>query len=439
MIEKGEWTGEIEQTTKDGRHLVVEMHWSLVRDDKGQPKAVLAINTDVTGRKRIEQQFLRAQRMESIGTLAGGIAHDLNNVLAPILMSIELLKLDETRSDKLDILATIESSAQRGADMVRQVLSFARGVEGRQIRLQPAHLVREVAKIANETFLKGIRVVTRIAEDLWTLQGDPTQLHQVLLNLSVNARDAMPEGGTLTLCADNLELEAPYAASLGPDIRPGRHVRLSVQDTGTGMPPEVLERIFDPFFSTKEPGKGTGLGLSTAQAIVRSHGGLLRVRSEPGEGTRFDLYLPALEGIEAEPPAPARQLPRGSGQTVLIVDDEEWVRQIARQTLQTFGYRVLLAADGAEATAIFAARHKEIDVVLTDMMMPVMDGAAAIQVLRRIAPGARILASSGLHVEAMKARAKRAGVRHFIPKPYTTETLLQALHAVLSEPAAAHG
>jgi PAS domain S-box-containing protein len=435
MIERGEWSGEIEQVTKDGRHLVVEGHWSLVRDDRGQPKSVLAINTDVTERKRIEQQFLRAQRMESIGTLAGGIAHDLNNVLAPILMSIELLKLDETRPDKLDILATVESSAQHGADMVRQVLSFARGVEGRQIRLQPAHLVREVAKIANETFLKSIRVVSRIAEDLWPIQGDPTQLHQVLLNLCVNARDAMPEGGSLTLSADNLELDAPYAASLGPDIRPGRHVRLRVEDTGSGMPPEVLERIFDPFFTTKEPGKGTGLGLSTAQAIVRSHGGLLRVQSEAGEGTRFDLYLPALEGGEAAPPPPARQLPRGRGQTVLVVDDENSVRQIASQTLKTFGYHVLLAADGAEATAIFAARHRDIDVVLTDMMMPVMDGAAAIQVLLRIAPGARIIASSGLHVEAMKARAERAGVRHFIPKPYTAETLLQALHEALADPA----
>mgnify|MGYP001627189922 CR=1 FL=1 len=435
----GDWTGELEQVTKDGKRLTVEVHWSLVRDDRGQPKSVLAINTDVTERKRIEQQFLRAQRMESIGTLAGGIAHDLNNVLAPILMSIELLKLDESRADKLDILATIESSAQRGADMVRQVLSFARGVEGRQIRLQPAHLVREVAKIANETFLKSIRIVTHIAEGLWAIQGDPTQLHQVLLNLCVNARDAMPEGGSLTLSANNLELDGPYAASLGPDIRPGRHVRLRVEDTGTGMPPEVLERIFDPFFTTKEPGKGTGLGLSTAQAIVRSHGGLLRARSEAGEGTQFDLYLPALESAEVESLPPARQLPHGSGQTVLVVDDEDSVRQIARQTLQTFGYRVLLAADGAEATAVFAARHREIDVVLTDMMMPVMDGAAAIQVLLRIAPGARILASSGLHVEAMKARAERAGVRHFIPKPYTTETLLQALHEVLSDSGTSQG
>ena len=436
MMERGEWSGELHQVTKGGRHLIVEAHWSLVRNDRGQPKSVLAINTDVTERKRIEQQFLRSQRMESIGTLAGGIAHDLNNVLAPILMSIELLKLDETRADKLDILATVESSAQRGADMVRQVLSFARGVEGRQIRLQPAHLLREVAKITNETFFKSIRIVTRIAEDLWTIQGDPTQLHQVLLNLCVNARDAMPDGGTLTISANNVALDEAEAASLGPDLQPGCHVHLCIEDTGTGIPPELLERIFDPFFTTKEPGKGTGLGLSTALAIVRSHRGLLRPQSTPGEGTRFDLYLPALEGSEAESPPPLHELPRGSGQTILVVDDESSVRQIARQTLEAFGYRVVLAADGAEATAIFAVRHREIDAVLTDMMMPVMDGATAIQVLLRIQPGARILASSGLHVDAMKARAERAGVRRFIPKPYTAETLLKALHEVLTEPTA---
>ncbi|MDI1314527.1 PAS domain S-box protein, partial [Prosthecobacter sp.] len=429
----GEWQGELQQCTKAGALVAVEARWTLVRDDQGEPQSILAINTDITERKKLEQQFLRAQRMESIGTLAGGIAHDLNNVLAPIMMSIELLKIQEKDPRRLSVLNTIETSSKRGADMVKQVLSFARGVESQQLEVQAGHLLTEIEKLANETFLKNIQVRSIIPPDLWIVRGDPTQLHQVLLNLCVNARDAMPYGGTLSLAASNLMLDEHYAG-MNIEAKPGPHVRIVVEDTGTGMPPEVIERIFEPFFTTKELGKGTGLGLSTTIAIIKSHGGFLRVYSEVGVGTRFHVYLPA----QTEPGAANMghlevELPGGQGQLILVIDDEASIRQITQQTLEAFGYRVVLASDGAEAAAIYGVRRHEIAAVLTDMMMPVMDGPATIQVLMRMNPQVRIIAASGLNANGMVAKAVNVGVKHFIPKPYTAETLLKTLHTLLNE------
>jgi PAS domain S-box-containing protein len=433
LMAEGEWIGEVQQFNKGGKSLTVEARLSLVRDEQGNPKAVLAINTDVTERKKIEAQYLRAQRMESIGTLAGGIAHDLNNVLAPIMMSIELLKMQEQNPMRLNVLTTIEGSAKRGADMVKQVLSFARGVEGQQLQLQVGHLLHEIKKIANETFLKNIQVSCDVPAELWVVKGDPTQLHQVLLNLCVNARDAMPDGGRITLTAKNLMIDEQYAG-MNIEAKPGPHVCIQVEDNGTGMPPEVTERIFEPFFTTKELGKGTGLGLSTTIAIIKSHGGFVRVYSEVGMGTRFHIYLPAqTEPGVVGPEAAEPDLPRGNGELVLVIDDEAAVRQITRQTLEAFGYRVLLASDGVEATTIYATRQQEIDVVLTDMMMPLMDGPTTIMVLLRMKPELRIIAASGLNANGMVAKATSAGVKHFIPKPYTAETLLKTIREVLTE------
>ena len=402
-----------------------------VRDSRGTVLRIVGTAEDITESKQVEAQLLRSQRMESIGTLAGGIAHDLNNVLAPIMMSIELLKLQEKDARRLNILSTIEGSAKRGADMVQQVLSFARGVEGKQVTVQAGHLLREIEKIANETFLKSIQVRCSIQPGLWVVQGDPTQLHQVLLNLCVNARDAMPAGGILRLAVSNVVLDEQCSA-ISAESKPGSYVLIEVEDSGTGMPPEVLERIFEPFFTTKELGKGTGLGLSTTLAIIKGHHGFLRVQSEMGQGTKFQVYLPAdgSQNDQAIQP-PEAVLPRGNGELVLVVDDEVTVRQIIKQTLEAFGYRVLVAADGVEASSLFTAHQSEIAVVLTDMMMPVMDGLATIQVLMRMNPHVRIIAASGLGVKDMVAKATRAGVKHFIPKPYSAETLLQTLAQVL--------
>ena len=420
---------EKEYFRKDGTRVPVLIGAATFEDsvDEG-----VCFVVDLTERKKLEEQFFRAQRMESIGTLAGGIAHDLNNSLGPILLSIDLLKMKFTDSGSQELIDTIRTSAQHGADMVSQVLSFARGIEGRKMEVQLRHVVAEIEKIVNETFLKHVQIRTSIPNGLWPVLGDPTQIHQVLLNLSVNARDAMPRGGTLTISAENVTLDAHYAA-MNPDAKPGPHVLIQIEDSGAGIPPAVIEKIFVPFFTTKKIGEGTGLGLSTSLAIVKSHGGFIRVYSEPDKGTKFHIHLPAkTNGASAVIPEPAAAKPRGNGELILVVDDEPSVRQITRHTLEAYGYQVILARDGAEAVACYAARRAEIAVVLTDITMPVMDGPASIQVLRKMNPAVRIIGTSGLSANGPIAQAADLHVKHFLPKPYTSETLLTALKEILT-------
>ncbi len=434
LIAEGQWEGELTKRTKDGRELTVLARWTLVRDDLGNPKSILAINTDITERKKLEQQFLRAQRIESIGTLAGGIAHDLNNLLAPITMGVELLRHYQQDARARPIVDTIERSAKRGADLVKQVLSFARGAEGERVSIQVPHLFREIASIVENTFPKNIRFETAVSDGLWPIMGDPTQMSQILLNLAVNARDAMPNGGTLTISAENVEMDKQYAA-MNQSAGVGRYVVIAVTDSGTGIPRDVVDRIFDPFFTTKEVGKGTGLGLSTVLGIVRSNGGFINVYSEPGKGSIFKIHLPAI-AIANDPetsPAETRQLPRGNGELVLVVDDEASILNITKQTLEAFGYEVATAEDGAQAIALFAVKRAQVRLVLTDMMMPVMDGPALIAAMLRIDPDVRIIAASGLNANGKVAKAANLGVKHFLPKPYSAETLLSAIDRVLNE------
>ncbi len=429
-VERGEWAGELQQVTKAGVALTVECHWTLVRDEAGNPRSVFAINTDITEKKRIEHQLLRNQRLESIGTLAGGIAHDLNNVLSPIIMASELLDLEERDARKRALLASIGSSARRAADMVGQVLAFARGMDGNRVPVDPGRIVGDVEKIARDTFPKNIVIRVSADSDLRPVVGDATQIHQVLLNLCVNARDAMPEGGDLTLTVANVEIDAGTAA-MHPGARPGPHVCIEVKDTGTGMSPATLEKIFDPFFTTKEVGKGTGLGLPTSLAIAKGHGGFLRVDSEVGHGTRFTVCLPAGDTTAAGEEAVAVDIPRGRGETVLVVDDEASIRGLVRKILEDFGYRAIPAADGAEAIALYRERAGEIAVVITDMMMPVLDGVSTIRGLREVNPRVRIIAASGIAADGRIARAEALGVRHFLPKPFSATTLLRVVRDAL--------
>jgi PAS domain S-box-containing protein len=429
LIEKGEWQGELYQVTKDDKEVIVESRWTLVRDEAEQPKSILVVNTDITEKKQLEAQFLRVQRMESIGTLAGGIAHDLNNVLAPILMAVQLLALKFNDERSQQWLGILEMNAKRGADLVKQVVSFARGMEGDRTPVQVKHLISEIKQIAKQTFPKSIEVYTDVWSELWAVCGDTTQLHQVLMNLCVNARDAMPDGGTLSISAKNVFIDENYAR-MNIDATIGSYIAIAVSDTGTGIRPEALERIFEPFFTTKELGQGTGLGLSTVLGIVRSHGGFVHVYSELGRGTEFKVYLPALEETQTLQ-VEDFQLSMGHGELILVVDDEVAIRTITQTSLETYGYKVLTASDGIEAIAVYAQHKEEINLVLMDMMMPQMDGLTTIRTLRKIEPHVKIIAVSGLASNDKFAQVATLGVNTFLSKPYSAEELLNTIDEVL--------
>ncbi|CAN5241487.1 hypothetical protein BH09GEM1_BH09GEM1_12480 [soil metagenome] len=423
---------EMEFARKDGTRVPVLVGATTFEDN---PREGVAFVLDLTERKKLEQQFFRAQRMESIGTLAGGIAHDLNNVLAPIVMALDILRAELTRPDHLAMVRTMHVSALRGAELVQQVLSFARGVESQQITVNPIHIMRELLKVLRETLPKSIVVRFSPPSDLWTVNGDPSQMHQVFMNLCVNARDAMPNGGKLIVSMENMTLDDTYA-SMSLDAHAGDYVLVQVTDTGVGVPAAIRDRIFEPFFTTKAVGKGTGLGLSTCLAIVKSHGGFINVYSELGHGATFRVYLPAnsRERVSDLVDAERTTTVLGNGVMVLVVDDEPAIRTIVRTTLERFGYRVLVASNGAEAVALYAQHRSEISVVLTDMAMPVMDGPSTIVALKSINAAVKIIASSGHSSNASVAMAVDAGVLDFVPKPYSAETLLTTLAKVLREP-----
>lgn len=395
---------------------------------------------DLAQRKEMEGRFLRAQRMEGIGTLASGIAHDLNNIFAPITMATQVLQLQRPEPEAQNLLATIENSARRGAEIVRQVLTFAHGLEGERLLIQPRHLLKEMARVAKETFPKTIQIHRRLPDDLWTVSGDPTHLRQVLMNLCVNARDAMPGGGALWLTAANRVLD-DYEASQIPDARPGSYVVLEVADTGTGIPPAIVDKIFEPFFTTKEPGKGAGLGLSSVLGIVRSHQGFLQVQSDLSKGTAVRVFLPALpSNLPAAVPLEIQKspAPRGHGETILVADDEAGIRDATRELLSLHGYEVLVAEDGTEAVAMFALRRDAIRLVLTDVVMPFMDGIALTRALRKIDPELRVIAMSGMagiFEEGDRAtELRQLKVEEFLQKPFNADTLLQTVHRVLHQP-----
>ena len=431
LMEQGEWVGELHQRRKSGDEVIVNGRWTLVHDEKGQPKSVLEINADITEQRKLETQLLRAQRLESIGTLASGVAHDLNNILVPILIAAPVLRHQLPEQERLKFLDIVESSAQRGAQIVRQVLTFARGADGDRVLLQPIYLLAEIAKIAEETFSRAIRVRTSYPEDLWLIEGDSTQLHQVLLNLCLNARDSMPEGGSLSLNAENFDVDEHYA-TMTPGLKPGPHVLINVIDSGHGIAPYIIDKIFDPFFTTKELGKGTGLGLSTVLGIVKSHGGVVNVYTG-ATGTTFRVLLPAAPG--ARPPAELEakvDIPTGHGETILLVDDESAIREVAKAVLSQSGYNVLTADDGPSALAIFAQQSKKIAVVLTDSEMPVMSGLMLARILRKMESETKIILSSARDGDYREAELSNVGVQACLNKPYTRETLLRTVDRVLT-------
>lgn len=431
---RGDWEGEFEITRKDGRRVVVASRWRMIRDLNGQPEAILAVDDDVTEQRRIEAELQRHQRVQNIGTLASSVAHDLNNVLAPILMSSELFRLHQLDPTLEKLVKTIETSARRGSDMVKQILSFARGSEGQKSSVHFKSLINDLQTVARETFPSSIRFQAVVPKDLWVVEADPTLLYQTLLNLCINSRDAMPKGGILTLAAANLVADEQFVR-MQPRAQPGSYVTISVTDTGTGMPPEILESIFDPFFTTKEQGKGTGLGLATVQEAVQKHGGFLTVTSEVGIGTEFKLFFPAQREVTGSSPATKTiSLPRGNGQFILVADDEASIREITSATLEAYGYRVETANDGTDALIKYFAKQTEFDALITDVAMPYMDGVATVRALRQVNPGLKVLMVSGNASHRRTAENAGLHIQGFLEKPYTAETLLNALASVLTLP-----
>lgn len=422
--EKGEWIGELRQRTRHGRDLVVQCRQTLVRDASGVATSVLYINSDITEQKKMEAQFLRTQRMESIGALAGGIAHDLNNVLGPIMMAVEVIQNDPRNPGNKGLLELVGTSAKRGSELVKQILSFARGIDGQKTILKMPQLVSEVVKLASDTFPRDIVVRSRVAGDLPQVEGDATQVHQILLNLFVNARDAMSKGGSISIDVDAVTLNKRPTKFHREPVS-GRFVEIKVADTGSGIPADVLPKIFEPFFTTKDPGKGTGLGLSTVLGIVKAHGGFVEVASEIGKGTTFFIYLPATEIKPAKQGESAEPM-HGRNEEILIVDDEAAILEITRETLAAFNYRVLAASSGDEAVSLFSQHHTEIDLVITDVLMPGMDGPALAHALRRMKPDVRLIAVSGVPSSLQKMDA-----RVVLKKPFNTATLLKAVRNVL--------
>ena len=428
--ERGAWLGELRQKTKDGGEIIVESRWTLVRDGAGQPRSILVINSDVTERKQLELQMLRAQRMESIGRLVSGIAHDLGNLLVPILLGAKVLQQRFPDDEKaMRTLAMIQQSGQRGAEMVQQVLAFARGVQGERVPLKVETVIRDVEKLIQEAFPQDIEVTTYLQDDLWRVRGDATQLQQVVINLCVNARDAMPDSGQLTMLAVNLDVDRKMAR-MNLEAEPGAYVKISVADTGTGIAPDVLGNIFEPFFTTKSVGKGTGLGLSTVYNIVKSHGGFIEVESEVGVGTAFHVFLPVASADADFQDEDAAEVRGGTGELVLVVDDEAFIRETARQTLEEAGYRVLTASGGQEGLAVLADHLNEVAAVVTDLRMPEMSGAETIRMVRQRHPGLPVIAVSGLD-DGTAQDALDAGAHLFLAKPFTAETLCAALADIL--------
>ena len=422
---------EHEMTGRDGKYYCFDVQYVPRRASDGTVLGYFSLVFDVTERVPRDRQLPRTQRLESVGRLAGGIAHDLNNILSPVLMGADLL-LDSARApDDRNLLELIKASAQRGAAILKQLLMFGRGEGEGLVALQLEPLIQEMLKIIAETFPKNVSVQSRIAPDLPLLLGNATHLHQVLLNLCINARDAMPAGGRLTLDADVEPVDEALAKSCAASAT-GPHVVLSVEDTGSGIPPEILDKIFDPFFTTKPAGKGTGLGLSTVLGIVRSHRGFIRVDSRPGEGTRFRIYLPvSSEEQPTEPSAAAAALPEGRGEGILLVDDEASARQVARQTLEKHAYRVVEARNGEEALAIYDRDPSQIQLVLADLMMPGMDGVALLRHLRRTTPALKAVAMTGGLSRAEMAQALDAESTEFLLKPFDANVLLETVRRAL--------
>ena len=432
LLSNGEWFGELKQYTKYGNEIIVQSRWTLIFDTAGTPKSILVVNTDITEKKILEEQFYRSQRLESIGTLAAGIAHDLNNIFTPIMMSTHLLRMDLSENKRDRVLENLEETSQRGADIIKQLLFFGKGAEGNKTNIQLNQLITQMVTIISETFPKAISIEKNLPDSLWSVSGDSTQLQQVILNLCVNARDAILNEGVLKVTAENIVIDENYVRK-NSEARVGAYVCIEVSDNGTGIPSEIINKIFDPFFTTKERGKGSGLGLSIIIGIVKNHGGFVTVDSQLSRGSKFKIFIPAIKSAQVEI-LDSLDLPfsKGNGELIMIVDDEWAIVEGARTILEEFGYKVITATNGLEALEKYTIKKEKIKVILTDLNMPVVDGFTLIKTLFELNSSAIIIASSGLLASIKNPGISDLNIKSFLQKPYTSENLLKKINEALN-------
>ncbi len=431
-LKEGQWSGELEHRTKEGKTITVLARFKLLHDDRGNPTQIIMVNSDITEKKKAELILNRAQRLEIIGQLTSGIVHDLRNILHPILLATELLRRRLKDESCWEVINIIESSVQRGSNILNQILAFSKGIGSEKGVVQVKHLIREIEMILKETFPKSIKIEVEVPTNLSPIMTDPTQINQILMNLCVNARDAMPNGGTLKIKAQNINLEEHFTTQI-PGIKPGPYILITVEDTGIGIPPEIIDKIFDPFFTTKKPGEGTGLGLWIVNIIVKEHGGFINVYSEVDKGTIFKVYLPALaEEVKVEAEHLEEEIPLGNGELILVAENEIPILKMLRLTLENNNYKVITATNGAEALVKFAQRKNEIKLLIVDLGLPIIDGVELIKTIRKIQPKAKIIAMSGLEAPISLPDTSDLNISSFIQKPFDAPTLLKEVIKVLT-------
>ncbi|MBT5954026.1 PAS domain S-box protein [bacterium] len=428
----GDWNGEMCQKMKDGELITVESKWTQLDSTRLEDSSILVINTNISERKKLEQQFFRVQRMESIGMLASGIAHDLNNILSPFFLAISALQPKLADSSGQPILNLMEASANRGAQLVKQILAFAKGNPNERKIINILDVFSDIESMIKETFPKNINFGKVVSESIYRMSGDMTQIHQVFLNLCLNARDAMPSGGALDIVIENMYLKESQGL-FGNVLDKGAYLRITCKDTGIGMSSETLEHVMEPFFTTKEEGKGTGLGLSTVLTIVKKHEGILDIQSELGKGTSITVVLPAM--IKKKSMVKSRQtlLPFGNGETILFVDDDPSIRNIGKAMLETYGYKVLSASNGKN---LLRRHQKEIanaELMVVDLEMPEMDGPEAINRCLELNSELKVIAMSGQSLDSVKLIKRKRNLKYdeFLFKPYTSELLLEKIKGLL--------